>query len=194
MDLRERCELINRLESALHYGTSHMNRLPDTLKEVLENEAWEKFEANNGKIFQHNDFKEFVETKIAYAGLASTMDVIREVVMKNPELSGLLYQALGIIPGTLRSFEIELDLALIPGLTRVKASPIHSTELLYPDIHSGCIVYVKMSQSPQFFGTAKAAMFYIESYTKDDNKLNRDMAKDNDFEFVPVADKWEVVC
>jgi hypothetical protein len=194
MDLRERCELINRLESALHYGTSHMNRLPDTLKEVLENEAWEKFEANNGKIFQHNDFKEFVETKIAYAGLASTMDVIREVVMKNPELSGLLYQALGIIPGTLRSFEIELDLALIPGLTRVKASPIHSTELLYPDIHSGCIVYVKMSQSPQFFGTAKAAMFYIESYTKDDNKLSRDMAKDNDFEFVPVADKWEVVC
>jgi len=83
--------------------------------------------------------------------------------------------------GTLRSFESDLDQFFIPGIRRIKAEPVHPTELLYHTL-DWVYVYIRTPDEPKYFGTIKDAMSYIECVYLEENERYRKN----------VRDEWEL--
>src|SRR5712675_1670889 len=102
MNLKQRAELVDRLGSAIHYGESHIGRVPGLLKELLTEERWKKFETKKGTIVEHNNFEEFVTTKEPYKGLGADdngLRIIKSIASQDVELGTLLGKALRLPMG-----------------------------------------------------------------------------------------------
>lgn len=93
MNLRERASLVDTVGSALSRGEHTLTILPQLIRKLLVEEAWQEFETKMGKHVSYTQFDEFVITP-PLAGLGASVDLIEKIVRDDPETLLLFRKAL----------------------------------------------------------------------------------------------------
>jgi hypothetical protein len=85
MNLKERARLVDSLGSAIEDGELSLGQVPQILRKVLKEDAWQEFETKMGKRVTYDRFEDFVE-KPPLEGLGTTVETLRDIIANDPEL------------------------------------------------------------------------------------------------------------
>ncbi|MBL3670653.1 hypothetical protein JL475_32730 [Streptomyces sp. M2CJ-2] len=85
--------LVEALGSSLRRGGNALEDVPALVKRVLREEAWREYVTPRGEVIQHDRFADFITTPPT-AGLGASVDLVRRIVLPDPEALDLLDQAI----------------------------------------------------------------------------------------------------
>lgn len=92
-DAKGNAVLVEALGSSLRRGGNALQDVPGLLKRILAEEAWKDFTTPRGERVQHSRFVDFV-VQAPTAGIGASVDLVRKLVLDDPEALDLFDRAM----------------------------------------------------------------------------------------------------